>query len=127
MEKDNNSFFEILEIKNISTDTVIIGAAENIEILTSEKSAITIGTKKILSQEGQLVSIKANLLEKENKFVEVLFIGKIGDIVLNSQGTQKTHIKFKQFDKIIWGAYLEKIDSKKNKVEKLFNSMRDDE
>ncbi len=127
MKIDKNVLFEVSEIKSVSTNIVLTTGNDGIEVLVAEPSSISLGTKNLVATVGQLVSIKAKSIDKENEIVDVLFIGKISEINLQSPQSQKISIKFSQYDKTIWNNYLKKIASNNLRVEKLFNSMKADE
>lgn len=127
MKIDKSVLFEISEIKSVSTNIVLTTGTDGIEVLLPEPNSVCLGTKNIVATIGQLVSIKAKSVDKENKIVDVLFIGKISEIKFQSPQSQKMSIKFSQYDKAIWDDYLKKIASNNSRVEKLFNSMREDE
>jgi hypothetical protein len=119
--------FQVLELKNLTSDFSLLSGAEKIEVISCEPSAVTFQAPVLSASVGQLISLKGVLQTGITSSTDFTVVGKITVMKAVSEKEQQITVKLNQYDKSSWAYFIGCLESLQSKADRLLSGMKGDE
>ncbi len=114
--------FEIHELKNLTSDLLLVNASDKIEILECAEQSVTFQTQKLNCSVAQLISLDGTLCVN-NQSMKFSVVGKISGLEKIAD-SHKVTIKLNQYDKAVWTQFIAALAAKQENVDKLLTKIK---
>ncbi len=122
MRTSTPNSFEIHELKNLTSDLLLVNDSNKIEILECAEQSVTFQTQKLNCSVAQLISL-AGILCVNNQSMKFSVVGKISGLERIGD-SHKVTIKLNQYDKALWTQFVAALAAKQDNVDKLLTKIK---
>lgn len=124
----SKDLLEINEIKNISTEMNLMNSANpSPVVIECDSHMVTLNIRETKCALGQLIFLKGKIHFKVEPEVSFSFVGKVVDLLANSDGSSRMRIKFNQYDKELWQRLVNQIRSRQGSADRILNLIKGDD